>query len=443
MKITVIRVNMFEKNSSDAMKPLIFPILDSLTPKEVEIEFFDDRIEILPEKIDSDIIVFSAETFSIKRAYILARKYKKDNNITAIGGFHSTVMPEESALYCDCVLAGDAEDIWGKMIKDYLKGELKKIYISKFNKELGYINYYHRSFDGKKYQPVGVMQFSRGCKFDCDFCSIKSMYKGNVKQKKWDIVEKELKNFKEKIIFFIDDNLLYDRESFFKFLHIIKPLKKRWACQISLDIAFQDDILKEMQESGCFLVLMGFESMNSKNLQQMNKKANLTIKDYDKAVENIYKHGLLIYGTFILGYDYDTLKNVKETIDFSHRHNFAVANFNPLIPMPGTKLYERLKKSNRLLYKKWWLEEEYCYGDTVYSPMGMSPEDLKNLCKDARFEFYSIKNILKRMIRNKLHLSLKNMWIYLLINIVSRREIHKKQGRILGGRWNENNIDKA
>ena len=178
MKITVIRVNMFEENSNDAMKPLIFPILDSLTPKRVEMIFFDDRIEPLPEKIDSDIIVFSAETFSIKRAYILAKKYKKDNNITVIGGFHSTVMPEESGLYCDCVLVGDAEDTWEKMIEDYMKGELKKKYISEFSKELGYIDYYHRAFKGKKYQPIGVVQFSRGCKFDCDFCSIKSMYKG-------------------------------------------------------------------------------------------------------------------------------------------------------------------------------------------------------------------------------------------------------------------------
>lgn len=439
MKITVIRVNMFETRSGDAMKPLIFPIIDSLTPEGVELEFFDDRIEELPNKIDSDIIVFSAETFSIKRAYILAKKYKRENNVTAIGGFHSTVLPEESQLYCDCVLVGDAEDIWGRMMEDYQRGELKKRYVSEFEGELGYIDHYHRSFKGKKYQPIGVVQFSRGCKFDCDFCSIKSMYRKNVRQKSWDIIERELKSLKEKTLFFIDDNLLYDKESFLKFLRIIKPLKKRWACQISLEIAFQNEVLKEMKKSGCFLVLIGFESMNSLNLQQMNKRANLTIKDYDRAVENIYRYGLLIYGTFIFGYDYDTLENVKETINFANRHNLTVANFNPLIPMPGTALYERLEKAERLLYKKWWLEEGYCYGDTVYQPTGMTPEELKNLCRDTRFEFYSIKNILRRMIRNKLHLSLKNLWIYLLVNIVSRREIHRKQGRILGGRWNENN----
>lgn len=73
---------------------------------------------------------------------------------------------------------------------------------------------------------MGIVQFSRGCKFDCDFCSIKSMYRENVRQKNWDILERELKVLNEKILFFIDDNLFYNKESFFKFLQIIKPLKK-------------------------------------------------------------------------------------------------------------------------------------------------------------------------------------------------------------------------
>ena len=70
MKIAVIRLNMFEHISSDAMKPILFGIIKSLTPPRFDIEFFDERTDRLPEKIDADIIAFSVETFTAKRADI-------------------------------------------------------------------------------------------------------------------------------------------------------------------------------------------------------------------------------------------------------------------------------------------------------------------------------------------------------------------------------------
>ena len=78
LKITFIRVNMFDGTGSDAMKPLIFGIIKNLTPAEFEIDFIDERAEKLPEKIDSDIIAFSVETFAAKRAYRLAKLYNTD-----------------------------------------------------------------------------------------------------------------------------------------------------------------------------------------------------------------------------------------------------------------------------------------------------------------------------------------------------------------------------
>ncbi len=118
MKIAVIRLNMFEHISSDAMKPILFGILKSLTPKRFDIEFFDERTERLPERIDADIIAFSVETFTAKRAYILAKKYRTSSNIIAMGGFHAGVMAEEMLGYADTVLVGDAEGNWERFLVD-------------------------------------------------------------------------------------------------------------------------------------------------------------------------------------------------------------------------------------------------------------------------------------------------------------------------------------
>ena len=118
MKITFVRLNMFEHISSDAMKPLLFGIIKSLTPTEDEIEFIDERVEKLPERIDADIIAFSVETFTAKRAYILSKKYKTDKNVIVMGGFHASVMAEEMLQYADTVLIGDAEETWAPFLED-------------------------------------------------------------------------------------------------------------------------------------------------------------------------------------------------------------------------------------------------------------------------------------------------------------------------------------
>ena len=108
MKVTVIKVSMMEGKGYDAMKPLIFAIFDAITPKDIEMSYIDDRIETLPERIDSDVIALSVETFAALRAYDIARKYKTDKNRIVMGGFHPSAMPDEALEYCDTVRVGDA-----------------------------------------------------------------------------------------------------------------------------------------------------------------------------------------------------------------------------------------------------------------------------------------------------------------------------------------------
>jgi len=144
-----------------------------------------------------------------------------------------------------------------------------------------------------------------------------------------------------------------DEETAIALFKALKPLKKKWACQISMNVALQDNLLNLMKESGCVMLLIGFEFLNKENLKRMKKSANLAIDDYDRAIANIYKHGLLICATFVLGYNEDKRESIDQTMDFAIKHHFTVANFNPLIPMLGTPLYIRLEGEGRLIYDKW------------------------------------------------------------------------------------------
>ncbi len=423
---------MFKGKSHDAMKPIIFPILKQLTPTAYETVFYDDRIEDLPDIMYGDIIAFSVETFTAKRAYELSKMYKREDNLIVMGGFHPSIMPNECKTHSDVVFIGDAEDTWPCFLKDYENREVKEFYRSKFLSKIPPINQKSAVFLGKKYHKISIMQFSRGCKFYCDFCSIKSMYKGAVRQKSIEDIKLELKNTDEDLLFFIDDNLFLNEESAISLFEAIAPLKKKWACQISIDIALNDKLLSLMKKSGCILVLIGFESLEEENLKKMKKVANLQMDNYDRAIKNIYRNGLLIYATFVLGYDFDTVDTIENTIKFASFYNFTVANFNILIPMPGTGVYERLNKENKLNFEKWWLHDGYKYGDAIFNPNSITADELQKYCRKARFDFYSFRSILKRFFLNPLHLRPKQAMIYFILNISSRLEIKRKQGKSLG-----------
>lgn len=434
MKIAFIRPGMFGKKSRDAMMPLVFAIIKPLT--KAPIEFYDEKIEALPENLDANVVAMTVDTFSARRAYFLAQKYKKENKIVIMGGFHPTMVPDECLQYADAVVVGEAEDTWPMIVEDLKNNSLKKKYISQNNSDLPTVKYDYTVFNGKYYNNIALVQFGRGCRYCCDFCSINAFYKGSVRTRNVENVVADIKKIKEKYIFFVDDNIFADREKAVKLFLLMKKLRKKWACQISMDIAENAEILKIMKQSGCMMVLIGFESLNKENLKKMNKKANMKV-DYEKALNNIYGAGLMVYGTFVIGYGEDTVNSAQEIVDFTVHHKFAIANFNPLMAMPGTALYERLKWENKLVIDKWWLENNFRYGDSMIVPENMTVRQLKESCRDARYSFYSLGNIFKRMMSRS---NLKNVHVYLITNLVSRFEIMFKQGRKLGDR-DENYAD--
>lgn len=434
MKIAFIRPSMFGEKSKDAMIPLVFSIIKPLTPDDVEIVFYDERVENIPENLDADVIAMTVETFSVKRAYKLASTYKQQGKTVILGGFHPTMLPEESKEFADSIMVGEAEDTWQDVIHDLKNNTLKDFYISKNDCDLSKIKYDNSVFKGKKYNKIGLIQFSRGCRFKCEFCSVHAFFKDSIRCKSIECITEEIKQMKEKFIFFIDDNLFSDAEEAKKLFRALIPLKKKWFCQISIDVAKDKELLKLMKKSGCTLVLIGFESLNVENLKQMGKGANVQNNDYSAIIKNIYDAGIMIYGTFVVGYDSDTKDSVKNLVEFAIENKFAIANFNPLMPMPGTRLYDRLKGENKLTFDKWWLNENYHYGDAMLKPAGMSESELMDCCKDARYTFNSYKNIFSRLLNIKANCAnLTNAVLFLLANLISRAEIHTKQGKSLGG----------
>ena len=179
-------------------------------------------------------------------------------------------------------------------------------------------------------------------------------------------------------------------------LRALIPLKIRWVGQCSINAACDEEFVQLLAASGCYGILIGFESLNPNNLKMMNKGTNLIEGVYATGLANLRKYKLRIYATFIFGYDEDDETSFEITFKFAMDQKFYLAAFNHLIPFPGTPFYQRMERENRLSYEKWWLDDTYRFNMISFQPKNMSPEQLQSGCLNLRRKYFNFRNVLYR-----------------------------------------------
>src|SRR5262245_28033753 len=373
------------------MEPLPAAVIAGLTPADVEVRFFDDRMEKLHFDEPADLVAISVETYTAKRAYQIASEYRRRRIPVVMGGFHASLVPDEVAKYAEAVVVGEAEDVWARVIDDARRDRLEKFYRADKRPSLAGIKPDRSIFRGKRYLPIGLVEAGRGCHFKCEFCAVQTIFGATQTRRPIDDILNEIRAVKheKKLFFFVDDNITSNMDQAKEFFRALIPLKIRWVSQASINAAHDEEFLDLLARSGCMGVLIGFESLNSDNLKDMNKSFNLMRGGFERALANLRRYKIRVYGTFIFGYDRDTAEVFPETVRFAKEQSLYIAAFNHLTPFPGTPLYDRLEKENRLLYERWWLDERYSYNRIPFQPRGMAPDELQRECLAARREFYS------------------------------------------------------
>jgi radical SAM superfamily enzyme YgiQ (UPF0313 family) len=433
VKITFIRPNIGRTRAADALEPLVFAILAGLTPPDIDLAFFDDRLEPIPLDDPTDLVALTVETYTARRAYHLAAPYRRRGIPVIMGGYHPTLLPAEAAQHADSIVLGDAEGLWPQIIADARRGRLQPVYGPTPFPSLAGLRLDRRIFRGKRYAPLGLVQSGRGCRFACDFCSIHAFYGPVTRQRPAEEVAAEIAALPQKLILLADDNIFANPAYAERLFRALIPLKIRWACQTSIDVAHNDALLKLMAQSGCALALIGFESLDERNLIQMKKRWNLKQTDYATAIKKFRDHGMMVCGTFVFGYDHDTPAAFDLTVEFALRQKFCLAHFNPLTPTPGAALYHRLQQEGRLIYNAWWLDPAFTYGQATFHPKGMTAAQLTEGCFRARQAFNAYGAMLSRAIDFKANCRTPfNLYAFAAANLVSRKEIYNKQGLPLG-----------
>ena len=432
MKITFIRPNIFDGRLASAGEVLVFALLKGLTPPDVETVMYDERLEPVPYDEPTDLLALTVETFTARRAYQIAHEYRKRGVKVVMGGFHPTFMPEEAAHFADAVVVGDAEQTWPRVVEDARAGRLQRVYSSEFA-PLENVRPDYSIFDGKKYVPLRLMQFSRGCRFNCHFCSIHAFYGTSLRFRPIPEMIAEIERDGFRHILFVDDNILVTPQKSKELFKALIPLKIKWSCQVSIDVARDPELLDLMEKSGCMAALIGFESLDASNLKRMNKGWNLKWADYDTSIKRLQDAGVMIYGSFVFGWDQDTPDVFERTLEFTIRHKFVLAGFNALMPTPGSDVYDQLKRDGRMIYEKWWVDPKYRFGQATFHPRGMTADQLTEGCYHAREQFSRYGSIARRFFDTRTHLrSRQRVGVYLMTNRLLREELPSKQGKQFG-----------
>ena len=417
------------------MEPLPAAVIAGLTPDDVAVRFYDDRMETIPFDEPTDLAAISVETYTAKRAYQIATEYRLRGVPVVMGGFHAMLCPDEVAEYAEAVVVGEAEPVWETVIDDARHGTLQKFYRVETRPSLAGLRPDRSIFRGKRYLPIGLVEAGRGCHFKCDFCAVQTVFDQSQTRRPADRIVAELAGLRaqnKRFFFFVDDNITSNMGQAKELFRALAPLKIRWVSQASINAAHDEEFLQLLVESGCEGLLIGFESLNPENLRAMSKGFNTMRGGFEKALANLRRYGIKLYVTFIFGYDQDTPATFAETVNFAKAHRFYIGAFNHLTPFPGTPLYRRLEENGRLLYEKWWLDERYRYNMIPFQPQRMSPEELQRGCLEARRAFYSVPSILRRSV-DKVNRPDFFMWRhFFLINGMIRAEVSARDYYPLG-----------
>jgi radical SAM superfamily enzyme YgiQ (UPF0313 family) len=318
-------------------------------------------------------------------------------------------MPDEAAEHADFVIQGEAEDAFVNLLESIENGEEKNLpnilgtkLRENFDQKIDSSKTHHNIQDfplpdlnlihGHEKIKIAPVITSRGCPFDCPFCSVIEMFSQQMRYDENERIFALLKRYKTQgidEIFFYDDNFAANISRTKAFLEgMIREncVPKRWTAQMrATDIVRDKELVSLMKRTNCFMVYMGLESVNPATLKEFNKRQ--TIEQIAVAVRLLKEQRILTHGMFVFGAESDTIQSVRETADFVIRNDISTVQFMILTPLPGTRYYQKLHDQGRIFDYDW---NRYDAHHTVFYPNNMSPFELQTETFNAMKRVYTL-----------------------------------------------------
>lgn len=377
----------------NAPPALAIPYLTAVTPKQHTWEFVNDNIETLNYETDADVIAISFFTPQATRAYAICQEFKKRNKLVVVGGMHPSICPQEAMEYANIVCAGEGELCWPEILSDIATKSYKKLYIARQAVDLETLPLpnrfiYYRSRDLYNWK-ADIVQVARGCSMLCQQCIIPCVFG---KEVRFQAIERVLQDIRalEFETFYLADDQIFDpnptaEEYAFRLFHSFKEAKinKQIFVNTAPSLNHNPKLLKLMGEAGVntFYSTIGFDPISQNALLKGRK--NLKAKIIDE-VKNVQDAGMLFFASFPIGLDEHTSDIKHILLDFCLEAKIALAEFFLVTPLPGTQMWKRLEKENRILHKCW---EKYNGAEVTFLPRHMTAEALMSIYIELWQEF--------------------------------------------------------
>jgi radical SAM superfamily enzyme YgiQ (UPF0313 family) len=388
-----------------------------------------------------DLVGISSISSTAPRAYALADSYREQGIPVILGGAHPSFLPEEGLQHADFVISGEGDEALPELLQtlegggdlgqvcnvSYREGDtVRQNPWRPFLEDLDSLpipNYgLIHGWKGNGAHCVSIAT-SRGCPFNCSFCSVILLFGRKYRFNCVDRIMEEIQvnGHGARHIFFCDDNFTANRQRIKELCErILKDnLKIEWSAQVRVEAARDPELLELMARSGCFVVFVGLESINPATLKAYNKAQD--VDSIKECVINFHKYGIRVHGMFVFGSEEDHYQVIRDTVKFSRQVDLDSLQYLILTPVPGTPVYEELEKQNRIICRDW---SQYDGHHIVFQPRQFTPYELQTETIRAMKKFYSWRSVLQRVITRD--------WFYVKL---------KTYGRLLiwRSRWDKNN----
>ena len=440
-----------KKDSKSNQKPLFnmaVGVLVSLTPPEHHIEIVDEHFgDEINYDGKYDFVGITSRTIDATRGYEVADNFRKKGTTVMLGGLHVSFNTEEARPHADCIVCGEAENLWATVLEDVALGRLKPLYDSKDFPpvtEIIPIDYERiakaskrEKVDGTKSIPIYV---TRGCPFECSFCVTPNFTGKLYRSQKPDELKKQIEIAKK--VFFkptrksskpwfmlTDENLGVSKKKLWESLDLIKECNINFSVFFSINFLEDKVTVKKLVDAGCIMVLVGFESINQSTLEAYNKGHVNSAEKYSRLIEECRQAGLNVQGNFLFNPELDSFEDMDNLVKFVGKNGVFMPIFQIITPYPGTSMYWEYKNNGWITNENW---EKYNAMNLVIRSAKYDPIEFQHKFMKSYYKVYSWKNIANRVRKNP----------YKLLNLVTSLAFRKNLREELDTFERDNNIKK-